>query len=360
MMNMLKLGVGMEPDWNVDAIHGNFCTGCGKRDTGESFLRCSACEKTRYCSKECQVKCWSFHKKECQKIRKERKEEIKKHKAIATASNLHPDQFLDLALDIDTIWQWGVQLLQQNDLVDACYNFMIYYFLTKNDSDDVMVPMKIAAEKCWACRDPTEPLKPWILAVFILTHPETPKLLKQVEAFSVPEEPTRGSSWQELDKDKVGVAMCILFSARLLPKKMSKQKPDEEHASRQYMYNLVVQACKFLDPEQSIVLQFELGLATYEILEELPDGIDQTRKYFIKCSNVFEMVRKSGSGVPDCMKWMANEDFFCRIFDELPQIEEAARNGSIHVAGSRVRVFEYGRTNDSYEKPPCMVVSLNS
>ena len=58
------------------------CSGCGRaRALQEKFRACSRCEKTRYCSKECQKKHWKGqHKKECktpeeQKQKEEQKQE---------------------------------------------------------------------------------------------------------------------------------------------------------------------------------------------------------------------------------------------------------------------------------------------
>jgi hypothetical protein len=43
------------------------CAGCGTsgRDDGGELLRCARCKTERYCSVECQKRCWKFHKGNC-------------------------------------------------------------------------------------------------------------------------------------------------------------------------------------------------------------------------------------------------------------------------------------------------------
>lgn len=44
------------------------CAGCGKeeREDGRALLVCARCKEEKYCSTECQKKCWKTHKKACQ------------------------------------------------------------------------------------------------------------------------------------------------------------------------------------------------------------------------------------------------------------------------------------------------------
>jgi hypothetical protein len=44
------------------------CGECKKKDHG--YKKCSACDVTRYCSKECQRKHWKNHKEQCKKYQK--------------------------------------------------------------------------------------------------------------------------------------------------------------------------------------------------------------------------------------------------------------------------------------------------
>lgn len=43
------------------------CSGCYKWNPG-NFMRCSRCKSACYCSRECQVRDWSMHKKKCVKV----------------------------------------------------------------------------------------------------------------------------------------------------------------------------------------------------------------------------------------------------------------------------------------------------
>lgn len=43
------------------------CDHCYERKTPEMLLICAGCTKVKYCSKECQVAAWGYHKKSCQK-----------------------------------------------------------------------------------------------------------------------------------------------------------------------------------------------------------------------------------------------------------------------------------------------------
>ncbi|KAG4436598.1 hypothetical protein IFR05_007918 [Cadophora sp. M221] len=45
------------------------CDFCGK---GTGYKLCAGCNTTGYCSKECQAKRWSVHKKDCRRVQKER------------------------------------------------------------------------------------------------------------------------------------------------------------------------------------------------------------------------------------------------------------------------------------------------
>ena len=47
-------------------IESTFCSGCYKEN--DVFMRCGKCLNVYYCSKECQVKHWEFHKLICKKI----------------------------------------------------------------------------------------------------------------------------------------------------------------------------------------------------------------------------------------------------------------------------------------------------
>jgi hypothetical protein len=41
------------------------CNRCCSPGKGGKLLRCSKCKEVVYCSKDCQVKDWSLHKKQC-------------------------------------------------------------------------------------------------------------------------------------------------------------------------------------------------------------------------------------------------------------------------------------------------------
>ncbi|KAL5320206.1 hypothetical protein ACEPPN_011007 [Leptodophora sp. 'Broadleaf-Isolate-01'] len=45
------------------------CDFCGK---GTGYRLCAGCNTTGYCSRECQAKRWSVHKKDCRRVQKER------------------------------------------------------------------------------------------------------------------------------------------------------------------------------------------------------------------------------------------------------------------------------------------------
>ncbi|MFC1842121.1 zinc finger MYND domain-containing protein [Candidatus Dependentiae bacterium] len=52
------------------------CNTCGKE--GKKLQKCSACKKTYYCSRKCQIKDWKEHKKICKKLHKKKLQEKKK------------------------------------------------------------------------------------------------------------------------------------------------------------------------------------------------------------------------------------------------------------------------------------------
>lgn len=43
------------------------CYGCGKteRDDGKPLLLCARCKDQKYCSTQCQKRCWKMHKQSC-------------------------------------------------------------------------------------------------------------------------------------------------------------------------------------------------------------------------------------------------------------------------------------------------------
>jgi len=82
MPNMLAVDMMMKMFLSFDststANHGNdYCHGCGKPEADIKLLRCGACKKSRFCSKECQLANWPSRKEQCLQIRKERKMEVK-------------------------------------------------------------------------------------------------------------------------------------------------------------------------------------------------------------------------------------------------------------------------------------------
>ena len=58
-------------DWFLRFIEKNkenMCHTCHKVAQDNALKTCSRCKKVKYCSKECQVKDWKLHKKNCRKI----------------------------------------------------------------------------------------------------------------------------------------------------------------------------------------------------------------------------------------------------------------------------------------------------
>jgi hypothetical protein len=104
---------------------GRTCLGVGRRvchncqehrQEQEQLLKCGACKKVFYCSKECQTIHWKQggHREECSKLNGDRKEEHQKRKAIQKEEPAPTaDQFLDANLDASDLWRDGVQLLDQ-------------------------------------------------------------------------------------------------------------------------------------------------------------------------------------------------------------------------------------------------------
>jgi uncharacterized C2H2 Zn-finger protein len=82
----------------------------------EQLLKCGACKKVFYCSKECQKTHWKQggHREECAKVNGKRKDEKQKRKAIIKEEPAPTaDQFLDANLDASGLWGEGVQLLDK-------------------------------------------------------------------------------------------------------------------------------------------------------------------------------------------------------------------------------------------------------
>jgi len=142
------------------------------------------------------------------------------------ANDLHPERFLDIYCDVDNLWMSGVQMLNENNHSGACYYFMIFYYLTGKYDKDEMMPMYVAAEKCFRGHAPDANLKfqTWEVALLIITH-KGMGVFDNVEAHGVPDEPARGSTWHEFDNQTVGFAMCYLFAARLLCRKLRGDAP---------------------------------------------------------------------------------------------------------------------------------------
>lgn len=61
-------------------LNGGICGGCQKQMTAAEAKRCGKCKLVKFCSVDCQKKCWSkFHKKQCA-IWTERKDQLKNRK----------------------------------------------------------------------------------------------------------------------------------------------------------------------------------------------------------------------------------------------------------------------------------------
>ena len=103
----------------------NVCYNCCQehRQEQEQVLKCGACKKVFYCSKECQKTHWKQggHREECPKLKGDRKEEQQKLKAIIKVGPAPPaDQFLDANLDSNNLWREGVQLLDEKCYSEVC------------------------------------------------------------------------------------------------------------------------------------------------------------------------------------------------------------------------------------------------
>jgi hypothetical protein len=94
-----------------------------RRQEQEKLLKCGACKKVFYCSKECQKTHWKQggHREECSKLKGDRKEEQQKRKAIIKEEPAPTaDQFLDANLDANGLWREGVQLLDERCYSEVC------------------------------------------------------------------------------------------------------------------------------------------------------------------------------------------------------------------------------------------------
>jgi hypothetical protein len=115
---------GCPPDRMCLWVGRGVCHNCQEdRKEQEQLLKCGACKKVFYCSKECQKIHWKQggHREECSKLKGNRQEEQDKRKAIIK-EELAPtaDQFLDANLDAKGLWGEGVQLLDKKLNSEVC------------------------------------------------------------------------------------------------------------------------------------------------------------------------------------------------------------------------------------------------
>ena len=258
---------------------------------------CSACKAAVYCSKECQVKAWKGgHKLECKKAkveRKKEKEEMKKPKK--------PVKFVDELLVPENLFKKGVKLLEDGDAEEAAWNFLVALFMDFSlDAPHNIPPMQRCVNQC-----PRDNVVAMVLGMVSNHHGDY--LGKCEQVLNTLSSQTHGTAdlsgydiyedFKDVNRDSFAYGVALVFSARWKNRMFDLKRGIDRNSNYNAYHKLaeeIIDAKGFINPEQWLTFQFELGYSQYDI------GAMEEGSYWLQrfVDNLNSIKKKNGRLAP--------------------------------------------------------------
>jgi len=251
---------------------------CNCHIVSDKIMKCGACGVAVYCSRACQKEAWKAgHKEECSK---DKATKVKQRKEQRIPVN---KPLIDEFLDPKNLWKKATRLAKNDKPDEAVWNFLIALFMDfALDKPENLKDARKAVDRC------SEKGKYIAMVLSMVTHHKktgdnpvdfSTDILKSLcmdSAFTscVFQKPNVSSELSEVDKNTFAFGAAHIFRARWISRCFSCEGRTMDSPIMDSSINgeafqdaadSICKAHPFIDPDQWLTYQYELGYSNFDI-----------------------------------------------------------------------------------------------